>query len=188
MERPVERGEDLDLYGQMLRECVGMAKFALSDGTAIPAAAAETIEAATETLEHERNSVASDSKAPGSGPAEGTPEGADASPQRAVPSSRDPGIRKLVTVHAVLSQVVAPATPRAILLLASHGTGPSVLSFLGPVTMVRRMMLAAFASLSLFMGMALFPDVTGDISFQDASYEKLLLNLLFLLAAAGLGA
>lgn len=188
MERPVERGDDLDLYGQLLRECVGMAKFTLSGGKAIPAAMAETIEAATETLEQERKSVASDSKAPGSGPVEGTTEGADASPQRAVPSSRNPGIRKLVAVHAGLSQIVAPATPHAILLLASHVLGSSYLSFLGPVTMVRRMMLAAFASLALFMGMALFPEVTGDISFQDASYEKLLLNLLFLLAAAGLGA
>ena len=188
MERPVERGEDLDLYGQVLRECVGMAKYALSGGKAIPAAVAETIEAATEALEQERKPVASDTKAPASGPAEGTPEGADASPRRAVPSSQNPGIRKLVAVHAGLSQIVAPATPQAILLLASHGAGSRVWSFLGPVTLVRRMMLAAIASLALFMGMALFPEVTGDISFQDASSEDLLHNLVFLLAAAGLGA
>ena len=43
MKRPVERGEDSDLYDHLLRECVGMAKYALSGGTAIPAAAAETI-------------------------------------------------------------------------------------------------------------------------------------------------
>ncbi len=157
MERPVERGDDLDLYGQLLRECVGMAKFALSGGKAIPAAMAEMIEAATEALEQERKPVASDSKAPGSGPAEDTPEGADANPQRAVPSSQDPGIRKLVAVHAGLSQIVAPATPQAILLLASQGAGLSRWSFLGPVILVRRMMLAAIASLALFMGMALFP-------------------------------
>ncbi len=113
MERPVERGDDLDLYGQLLRECVGMAKYALSGGNAIPAAVAETIEAATETLELERKPVASDSKAPGSGPAEGTPEGADARPQRAVPNPQGPGIRKLVAVHERLSQIVAPATPQA---------------------------------------------------------------------------
>lgn len=188
MERPVGRGEDLDLYGQLLRECVGMAKYALSAGKAIPAAVAETIEAATEALEQERKPVASDGKAPGPGPAEGTPEGADASPRRAVPSSQDPGIRKLVAVHAGLSQIVAPATPQAILLLTSHGAGSSIWSFLGPVTLVRHMMLTAIASLGLFMGMALFPEVTGDISFQDASQETLLLNLLFLLAAAGVGA
>ncbi len=188
MERPVGRGEDLDLYGQLLRECVGMAKYALSAGKAIPAAVAETIEAATEALEQERKPVASDTEAPASGPAEGTPEGADASPRRAVRRSQDPGIRKLVAVHAGLSQIVAPATPQAILLLASQGAGSSVWGFLGPVALVRRMMLAAIASLALFMGMAMFPDVTGDISFQDASAEKLLHNLLFLLAAAGLGA
>lgn len=188
MVHPVERGDDVDLYGQLLRECVGMAKFALSGGKAIPVAAAETIEAATETLEHVQKPVASDSKAPGSDPAEGTPEGADSSPQRVAPRSRGPGIRQLVAVHAVLSQIVAPATPQAILLLASHDMGSSIWSFLGPVTMVRRMMLAAFASLALFMGIELFPEVTGDISFQNASYEKLLLNLLVLLAAAGLGA
>lgn len=188
MARPAERGEDLDLYGQLLRESVGMAKYALSGGKAIPAAVAETIEAATENLELERKPVASDSKAPGSGPAEGTPEGADASSQRAVPSSQGRGIRKLVAVHAGLSQIVAPATPQAILLLASHGAGSSVWSFLGPVVLVRRMMLAAIASLAMFMGMALFPEVTGDISFQNASSEELLFNLMFLLAAAGLGA
>ena len=65
MKRPVERREDPDLYDHLLRECVGMAKYALSGGTAIPAAAAETINLATEVREQERKAVASDGKAPG---------------------------------------------------------------------------------------------------------------------------
>ncbi len=40
MERLGERGDYLDLYGQLLRDCDGMAKYALTGGNALPAAVA----------------------------------------------------------------------------------------------------------------------------------------------------
>ena len=58
----------------------------------------------------------------------------------------------------------------------------------GPVPLVRRMVLAAVLSLLLVMGLALFPEVTGDISFANALERPLFLNLMFLLSAAALGA
>jgi hypothetical protein len=188
MKRLVRRDEDLDLRGQLLRESVGMAKFALAGGKAIPASVAATIDAASAAQPQDSPQVESDPGTISSDPAENTVEGAATRPERAPPNSHDPGIRKLVAAHERLSQIVAPATPQAILLLGSHGAGSRAGFFLGPVPLVHRMMLAALLSLALFIGMALFPEVTGDISFQNAHSLELLLNLLLLLAAAGLGA
>ena len=188
MKRLVRRDEDLDLRGQLLRESVGMAKFALSGGNAIPTSVAATIEAASAAQPQDGPRVESESETISSGSAGDTVEGAATRPERAPSNSPDPGIKKLVAVHEKLSQIVAPATPQAILLLGSHGAGSRAGFFLGPVPLVHRMMLAALLSLALFIGMALFPEVTGDISFQDAGSLELLLNLLLLLAAAGLGA
>jgi hypothetical protein len=188
MKHLVRRDEDLDLRGQLLRESVGMAKYALAGGKAIPASVAATIEAASAAQPQDGPRVESESEIISSGSAGDTVEGAATRPERAPSNSPDPGIRKLVAVHEKLSQIVAPATPQAILLLGSHGAGSHAGFFLGPVPLVHRMMLAALLSLALFIGMALFPEVTGDISFQKADSLNLLLNLLLLLAAAGLGA
>jgi hypothetical protein len=99
------------------------------------------------------------------------------------------GINKLTSVHERLAQIVAPATPRTILLLHTESEKEGVLNFLGPVPLIRRMMLASILSLIMFVTLSLSPDVsrTGG-GILDSSGMELLLNELFYLSAAGLGA
>ena len=98
-------------------------------------------------------------------------------------------IAPLVAVHDELAQTVQPATPQTILLLDIEQETSSVIKFLGPVGLVRQMMMAAIISLFVFVSSALSPSVKqdgGDI--LSGSGSELFLNLLFFLAAAGLGA
>lgn len=98
-------------------------------------------------------------------------------------------INKLTGVHERLAQIVAPATPRTILLLHTESEKKGFLNFLGPVPLIRRMMFASILSLIMFVTISLSPDVsrTGG-GILDSSGIELLLNELFYLSAAGLGA
>jgi hypothetical protein len=103
-------------------------------------------------------------------------------------SSSEETIKRMAAVHHQLAQLIAPATPRTILLL-SREKKSARLPFLGPVRLVRQMMLVAIVSLATFVVTALSPDVndtSGDI-FRSSGWE-LLINELFLLSAAAVGA
>jgi hypothetical protein len=96
---------------------------------------------------------------------------------------------KLVEVHDLLSKAVAPATPRAILLLDPVFAEKSVLSWISPVPLLRRLMVIAFISLIGFITIALSPDVSasgGDIFNSDGI--PLLINMMFFVFSASLGA
>lgn len=93
----------------------------------------------------------------------------------------------LLRARAELVRIVAPATPRTILLV-SEGR-QSRLSMLGPVRLVRQMLLAVLVLLAAFVLLAMSPEVnesSGDV--LNASGVEVLLNELFFLAAGGLGA
>ena len=103
------------------------------------------------------------------------------------PSPDDP--KRLAPIHAHLSKLIAPATPRTILLLHDLSSAKGPLSFLGPVPLVRRFMLTAVFSLVLFLVLSLSEDVkAGSGDMFDTSGVPLLINQLFLLSAASLGA
>ncbi len=96
---------------------------------------------------------------------------------------------KLVEVHDLLSQIIAPATPRAVLLLDPTFAKKSTFSWISPVPLLRYLMLVAFFSLVGFIGTALSPYISekgGDIFQSDGLI--LLTNLLFFVFSASLGA
>jgi hypothetical protein len=98
-------------------------------------------------------------------------------------------IVKLVEVHDLLSQAIAPATPRAVLLLDPVFAQKTSLSWISPVPLLRRLMIVAFLSLVGFIAIALSPYVSsngGDIFHSDGL--KLLTNLMFFVFSASLGA
>lgn len=100
-----------------------------------------------------------------------------------------PPVRQLAQVHAQLARLVAPATPRTLVLLARERREHGVLRFLGAVRLVRQMMLAGVLLLGTFIATAASPDVnetSGDI-FRSSGVE-LIVNELFLISAAGVGA
>jgi hypothetical protein len=94
----------------------------------------------------------------------------------------------LVLAHSRLVKIVAPATPRAIELLAD-GNGTSRFAFLGPVSLVRQLMVVAIVCVLAFVLIGLFEATgTSTVTFVNAWGWKLLLNQAWWLAAAGVGA
>lgn len=190
MPRSKGRTDDLDLYGTMLRESMAMARYALAGGKAIPPQVAATVEAAARaapTEPAESDPGAGVDVVAGDGP-EAPPLPARAATAPNVPAVTAPNICELASAHGNLSQIVAPATPKAIVVLEKHKSDTGPLRFLGPIPLIRHLMMAALASLILFIALGLNKAVTGDVLIASSSDLPLLLNLLFLLAAAGLGA
>jgi hypothetical protein len=107
-----------------------------------------------------------------------------------------PDIEPLVNAHRGLSDIVKPALPRTILLLNKEQRSNSFWHFLGPVAVIRQMMMASYISLIIFVIFSLWPEVnTAYIATQGAGKNildlhgtALLKNLIFYISAAGLGA
>jgi len=100
-------------------------------------------------------------------------------------------MRKLGDCPVRLSHLIAPATPRTILLLDSHTERRGGLAFLVPVPLIRQMMVAFLFLLVAVFCLTLSPEVNGSKVNSDilmGSGLTLLLNELFLLSAAALGA
>lgn len=120
-----------------------------------------------------------------------SPESQNVSPSetsQSLPS--DQGIAKILTgIHNRLSQLVAPATPKTILLLAMEEKNPGPLKFLGAVPLIRRLMAVAAFSMVGFILVTLSEDVDGSgFDLLENSGYKLLLSELFLIFAASIGA
>ncbi len=174
---------ELNLYASLLRESIAMAKYALAAGKAIPATVAQVLEQAAGAALDQDEAAKQEPDGEGAGATEAAVNG-----QNRAAAVRRVAINELVTAHEKLSQIVAPATPQAILLFAQHKAGTGSWNFLGPVPLVRRMMLAAILSLLVFIVVSLSSKVTGDDSFGSGHGVALLLNLTLLLSSAGLGA
>ncbi|MCW3081694.1 hypothetical protein [Segetibacter sp.] len=97
----------------------------------------------------------------------------------------------LVILHQHLSQIIAPAKPGSILLLEGDRKSKGILRFLGPVPLVQYLMLIAFLALIVLLSTGISPDVTEKsigLSIFDGHGKAMLINLVFILAAAVLGA
>jgi hypothetical protein len=135
-----------------------MVRYALASGIVVPAAIFEVVERA------ERRRAQDDPK----------------------PPSADE-LRRLVHAHTELVRLVAPATPRTILLLSEGRRSP--LAMLGPVRLVRQMLVAVVVLLVVFVALSTTSYVnttSGDI--LTSTGLSLFVNELFFLAAGGLGA
>ncbi|HEX9939805.1 MAG TPA: hypothetical protein VGB15_21910 [Longimicrobium sp.] len=106
----------------------------------------------------------------------------------------DPGqpatLAPLVKAHIQLSRLVAPATPRALLAMGDEHGGSGRLSWLGSVGLVRRLMGAAVASVLIFFVLSAtdYTSGTGRVSFQNDTGLDMMVNQLFWISAAGIGA
>jgi hypothetical protein len=106
---------------------------------------------------------------------------------RAASANEPPDVRQLTRAHNELVRIVAPATPRTILVV-SEGR-QSALSMLGPVRLVRQMLVVVIVLLAAFLLLASSQEVneTGGDFFHSAGVP-VLVNGLFYLVAGGLGA
>lgn len=157
----------LQLPQQIYMECRAMAEYALAKGQPVSPRAVTTIQTFTD-------------EAPGEGMLG----------DESIPTPRPKkDLFALVSVHQELSRLVQPATPQTILLLDMEQESDRRFKFLGPVGLVRQMMIAALLSLVIFVGVVLSPSINGQGgNIFTMSGFTLLLTLLFYLSAAGLGA
>jgi hypothetical protein len=166
---------------QLADECDAMARHALGSGMAPAAWVLDVVER---------------SRAPAAD---------DPAPTTRMPQSADPyesgeweipwlgpkppaRLDELSRAHASLARLIAPATPRGILLL-NRGRQYGRFRPLGPVRLIRQMLIAVILLLAGFVVLATSPYInstSGDV-FRDSG-TSLLLNELFYLCAGGLGA
>ena len=104
------------------------------------------------------------------------------------PAAGTADIGGLAQVHQGLARIVHPATPRSILLLSRETDRPALVRVLGPVPLVRGLTIAAIISLAAWVGISLFSAVDGIVDWKRDFGVHLLVEELFLLSAAGLGA
>ncbi len=153
----------VDLEELVLKGCHAMARHTMGSGKPVPAQILENLH----LIEQERRSRASGAGQDGSGLST---------------------VNLLARTHRQLSQIVAPATPRTLLLLEEDKQDASAWRFFGPIRIIRRLMGVAFFCLIVFIFTTLSPMVTGQVDFVNDSGVRLLLNELLLLSAAGIGA
>ncbi len=107
------------------------------------------------------------------------------------PIQREMDITTLIETHDLLARLIEPATPQTVLLLDRERESETMLKFLGPVSLVRELMLAAVISLVVFIGLLASPYINGATLAQDvlsADGLEQLTRLIFYVGAAGLGA
>ena len=178
-------GDDFSVRLQLLRECKAMADYAFASGREVPGTVAEALESfASQMAGADGMSAIPDGESPKS-------EAVHTS-DKAV-SQNSPGVdaRRLAQMHARLTEIVAPATPRTILLMATESAKEGFWLFLGPVPLIRRMLVMAIAALITLIAVSLTDAVNGNpdsFSYMHNSGVPLLLNELFLLSAAAIGA
>lgn len=100
-----------------------------------------------------------------------------------------PPVSDLVRAHDHLARLVHPALPQTLVLLERERRRSGLLTMLGPVRLVRHLMLASGFFLFTFIATSLSPYVnesSGDL-FNSSGLE-LLVNEAFFLSAAGVGA
>lgn len=97
----------------------------------------------------------------------------------------------ILKLHKLLSKKIAPASPKTIRLLCKESQKGGILNFLGPVTLVRRLMLTALVSLLVFILVSLSKQI-NIMSIESGIYDldglNLLIVLTFYLASSSLGA
>ena len=166
---------------QLADECDAMARHALGSGMTVPAWVLDVVERSRVSEDGEPGDAAKSFQS-----ADPYESGEwDVTSLAAGPPAR---LDELGRAHSALARLVQPATPRGILLL-TRGRQHGRLRWLGPVRLIRQMLLVVIVMLAAFVVLALSPDInasSGDI-FNDSGTE-LLVNELFYLTAGGLGA
>ena len=168
--------EELPLIEQIEMQSEAMAKYSFANGLKVPPQIIQSLNAII-TRESQRKLIASDKSAP------------DNLSTLKLRKSYAEEINELVAIHDQLAEIVSPAKPGTILLLNIEAQKAGMWAFLGPVALIRRLMLAALISLAGVIFIGLSPDINvNTMSIFTSEGIPLLVNLLFRLSAAGVGA
>ncbi len=159
---------DLNLREQIYLECRAMAEYSLAKGKSVPVFVIENIELMEDYSSDDEVGEKSELKI-----------------------RKDIGLANLVDAHDFLARLVEPATPQTILLIDMEQKHTSMLSFLGAVSLIRQLMMAAIISLIVFVALMATSFIDGTKLAEDVlSAEGIdqLIRLAFYMSSAGLGA
>lgn len=163
------------LHDQLQMACQAMVRYACANGMKVPPDLVEKLDSVVS---------ASDAGSPTAGAESGGVDAAEAPRRDGAAESR-----RLTQVHNRLAEIVAPATPQTILLMMREAEKKGIWAVLGAVPLVRRLMAVSVISMVAFVLVSLSPEVNGTgFDLLNSHGWDLLLNELFLLAAASIGA
>lgn len=99
--------------------------------------------------------------------------------------------QEIISLHKSLSKKISPARPKTVWLLYKESQVKNWYSFLGPVGLIRRLMILSLISLTLFIFLSLSSEINFD-NIKNGIYEQngvvLFIVLSFYLTSASLGA
>ena len=171
------------LWEQMARECEAMAQLALNTGRTIPV---EIVERLDQALSAPSTLGAAATRARRSSDDVPREQAGDS----AIPAAEISPLASLSMAHAALAQIIAPATPEAVALLAAERATHPFWYALGPLPIVRQMFGLATLSLFVLLGIALSKEISvvnmGSTMLTLAGYP-LLVKEAYLVSAASLG-
>jgi hypothetical protein len=171
----------------LLREVEAMATFAMGSGIKIPAEIMISLDRALSGHDrHEgsdgRSVLPSVEEPPSTGPVEAGAPARGEAPDH---------ISRLAAIHPALAALVAPAKPATLVMLNDQRRHYPRRQSFGAIPIVRRMLVLAVLFLALMLGVALSVDVNAENMSKgllDLDGFALLVNEIFLAAAAGVGA
>ena len=171
------------LWEQMARECEAMVQHALSTGRTIPF---EVVEQLDRALSGTDSAVSVSTS--------GRPSIGELSHEEALvggaPAAETSPLASLSVAHGALAQIIAPATPGTVRLLAEARATPPLLYALGPLPIGRQMLGLAILSLFMLLGIALSEEVNAinmSKTMLTLSGYSLLIKEAYLFSAASLG-
>jgi hypothetical protein len=171
------------LWEQMARECEAMVQHALSTGRTIPLEVVEQLDRALSGTDSAVSVSTSGRPSIGELPREEAIVGG-------APAAETSPLASLSVAHGALAQIVAPATPGTVLLLADARATPPLLYALGPLPIGRQMLGLAILSLFMLLGIALSEEVNAvnmSKTMLTLAGYSLLIKEAYLFSAASLG-
>jgi hypothetical protein len=184
----------------LLREVEAMAIFAMGSGIEVPAEIMISLDRALSGQEGSDGRAipqgdaglseqAGEAQAP---PAvDGQPSSGTVEAEAQAPGEAADQISRLAAIHPALVALVAPAKPATLVMLNDQRRHYPWRQSFGTVPIVRRMLVLAILFLASMLGVALSGDVNAENMSRgllDLDGYPLLVNEIFLVAAAGVGA
>jgi hypothetical protein len=96
--------------------------------------------------------------------------------------------KDLIPVHEKLAEIIAPASPKTIVLLEMESAKRNRLKSLGLIPLIRQLSLVAIISLIVFIFCQSFEIADTTLDVMDQSGLQFLLIIITLVASAGMGA
>jgi hypothetical protein len=169
------------LQKQLYLECEAMAKYAFTSGLRVPSSVVQTIESIIVSGPEEMMTT---DEQPKNGAETVHAEEADSVSDR---DQRGVFIKKLAWAHDKLSQIVSPTTPQTILMLNKEASKKRLLKFLGPIPLIRRLMVLACLATLLSIASSFAAKIYGNSGSAPTTISNLF-NLFSYLFAAAMGA